>query len=170
MKAIAIAISLSAVLCCASAQSLRSQIDASNKAIHGYMLARDAKGFTKYMKSGVTSDFKYVEAGHTQNFDQMCAGMAAGFAQMKKLTRADSKILSLREQGNKATSTMTHNMSGVTMGPDKKAHTMTFIGTSEDTYVKQGGKWKMSKMSWKNQSMMVDGKPMNGMMETPKGK
>jgi len=46
------------------------------------------------------------------------------------------------------------------VGQDKKTHTMTFTGTSADTYVKQGGTWKMSKMAWIKQTATMDGKPI----------
>jgi hypothetical protein len=47
------------------------------------------------------------------------------------------------------------------MGPDKKSHTMSFSGTSTNTYVKVKGKWLMSVMSWGKSTMMMDGKPMD---------
>jgi hypothetical protein len=37
-------------------------------------------------------------------------------------------------------------------------HKMTFDGVSENTYVKIGKTWKMSKMRWIKQSTMIDGK------------
>ncbi|RYG19348.1 nuclear transport factor 2 family protein [bacterium] len=149
MKSLAVVISLSAVLCNASAQSLRSQIDAANKTSSRLMMAKDVKGLTKHWKAGMTPDFKYVEGGKTQNFDAMAAGMAMGLGQMNKLSKAESKLLTLKEKGNTATATT--------------RHTMGFTGVSSDTYVKQGGKWRMSKMSWLKQTSSMDGKPMPGM-------
>ncbi len=163
MKGFAVVISLSAVFCSATAQSLRSQIDAANKTSGRLMMAKDLKGLTRHWKAGMTPDFKYVEAGRTQSFDQMAAGMAMGLGQMKKLTKAESKTLTLKEAGNTATATTRHTMVGMMTGEDKKTHTMTFTGVSADTYVKKGGKWKMSKMSWIKQSSLMDGKPMGGM-------
>jgi hypothetical protein len=160
MKPFAVIVAASALLCVASAQSLRSQIEAANKTTHKLMMAKDVKGLTKEWKGAATADFKYVDAGRTMNMDQMCQGMAMGLGQMKKLLKADSKILSVKEKGNTGTSTTDHIMEGVTVGPDKKPHTMTFKGVSTETYVKQGGKWKMSKMAWGKQTMLMDGKPM----------
>ena len=163
MKGFAIVVSLTAALCSANAQSLRSQIDTSSKAVRKYMMAKDVKGFTKYMRGGVTSDFMYEEDGRTMNFDKMCAGMSMGLGQMKKLTRADAKIVTLHQNGNTATATTMHVMEGIVVGADKKTHKMSFSGTSTDSYVKRGQKWKMSKMAWGQQSVMYDGKPMNAM-------
>ena len=163
MKIFSIAISLLAVLCSANAQSLRSQINASDKTIHKLMMARDMKGFSDYMKGAVTPDFKYVEAGKTLDFNGMCAGMAMGFGQMKKMMKADSRIVKLHESGHMAEATILHVMEATVMGGDSKAHKMSFKGTSADTYEKLDGKWKMSKMAWITQSTMVDGKPMGAM-------
>ena len=140
MKHFAVVISLTAIVASAGAQSLRAQIEAANKTTGKLMMAKDIKGLKKHWKGGMTSDFKYVEAGRTQTYEQMAAGMAMGLGQMNKLTKADSKIVSLHEKGNSATVNTLHTMVGTMKGEDKKTHTMSFIGTSADTYVKQGGK------------------------------
>ena len=160
MKVLVVTVAASALLCVASAQSLRSQVEAANKTTHKLMMAKDVKGLTKEWKGAATKDFKYVEAGRTMNMDQMCQGMAMGLGGMKKVLKADSKPLSVKEKGNTGTSTTSHVMEGITVGPDKKSHTVTFTGVSTETYVKQGGKWKMSKMVWGKQTTLMDGKPM----------
>ena len=161
MKGIAIAISLFAVIASANAQSLRSQIEAADKTIHKCFIAKDVKGFATFLKGEVTSNFQYVEAGKAMNFDQMVKGMDQGLAGFSKITKADSKIVTLVEKGNTASATIHHTMEGTMVGQDKKTHKMTFTGLSTDNYVKQAGKWKMSKMTWGKQTMLLDGKPMN---------
>jgi len=168
MKQFAVALTFVAVLGTASAQSLRSELDAANRAVGKMMMARDIKGFTKVMKATVTPDFVYAEAGRTLTFDQMCAEMGMGMSQMKKMHKAESKTLSLVEKGNAATVMTSHHMSGTMIGPDKKTHVMTFTGTSKDTYVKKGGAWKMSKMAWVKQTMLLDGKPFDPMAPAAK--
>jgi hypothetical protein len=87
--------------------------------------------------------------------------MTMMLAGMQKVTRAEAKLLSLKEKGNAATAVSRHTMEGVMAGPDSKTMTTTFVGKSTDTYVKQGGKWKISKMVWTPEKMLVDGKPVN---------
>jgi hypothetical protein len=142
----------------AHADSLRSQVEAGNKTIDAMMMNRDINGFVKAMKSSITKDFKYSERGRASSFDQMVAGMRMGFVMMKKITVAQSKIGTLTEKGNTASGTTGHNMVGITSGQDHKTHKMVFAGTSVETYRKEKGKWLMSSMSWKVQTMTLDGK------------
>jgi hypothetical protein len=155
---------LSAVLATAGAQSLRSQIETTTKAIRKSMIAMDIKGFTKIMKGVVATNFTYVESGKTMDFDHMVQGVGMGFSQMEKVTKADAKLLALTEKGNSATSTTQHTMESTTTMGGPKRHKMSFSGVSTETYVRQGGAWKMSKMVWNNQSMLVDGKAMSPKM------
>lgn len=170
MKGFAVVIAVAAALGTASAQSLRAQIDASNKVVTKFLMAKDVKGFGNYMKGRVTPGFTYVEAGQTSNFQQMVAGMESGLGMMKKMIKAEAHTVKLREKGNTATATSYHEMTGTITGPDKKPHTMSYSGTSEDTYVRQGGKWKMSKMAWIKDTMLVDGKPVSPGAPAGKGK
>ncbi len=132
---------------------------AVNKKLHAAMMKKDTDAFAKIVKEGVNSDFKYVEDGRSMNFDQMVANMRQGMSQMTKVTASDSKIVSLKEKGNSATAVMSHRMSGRMIGKDKKSHTTSFSGISTDVFRKQGGQWKMARMSWKSQKMTMDGKP-----------
>lgn len=144
----------------ASADNLRSQIEAMNKTMHTVMMKKDINGFVKAVKGGITSDFKYSEQGRSMTFDEMVAGMRQGFAMMQKMTAADSKIVSLKEKGNAATCTTGHVMKAVTMDGKKKPHKMEFTGTSIETYRKEKGKWKMASMTWSDQKITMDGKPL----------
>jgi hypothetical protein len=79
-----------------------------------------------------------------------------------KFKVCSAKLITIKRHGNTAVGTLKHTMVGSMIGPDKKPHTMSFTGISEDTYVKQNGKWKMSMMSWKSSKELMDGKPMGG--------
>jgi hypothetical protein len=160
MKLLAIAALSSALLSQAPAPSLRSEVETSNRVFERIMLARDGKAFRRYVKAGVTPDFKHVENGQSMNADQTCAMMEAGIRQYKKMTKATSKIVSVKESGNKGTAVIEHHTEGTVAGPDGKAHSMVFTGTVTNTYVKQGGRWKMSRMVWGKSTMKMDGKPM----------
>jgi len=127
------------------------------------MMKKDVNGLEKAMKAGVTSNFVYIENGQKQTFAEMMTNMKMGIGMMKKITVAKTKILSVKETGNKAVAMEEHTMVGTMVGPDKKTHTSGFTGVAEETYVKEGGKWKMAKMVWKSQKMTMDGKPSTGM-------
>ena len=160
MKALSLAIALIGIAAAAQAKDLRSDINSMSKVIGNAMQHKDFKTLEKTMKAGMTKDFTYVENGQNETYDQMLQNMKMGIGQMKRLTYAGSNIVSLKEKGSSATCKMKHTMSGVTGGADKKEHKLTFSGVSEDSYVKVAGKWKMSKMVWKSQTMTMDGKPM----------
>jgi len=165
MKALTIAVALIGALAVAHADDLRSQIVASSNKITAAMKKKDFAALSKEMKDGTTSDFKYVEAasGPPQTRDQMIQNMKMGLGMMDKLTVCTTKLLTLKQKGNTAVGTMEHTMVGTMKGQDKKSHTMSFTGVAENTYVKQGGKWKMASMTWKSQKQTMDGKPVPGM-------
>lgn len=163
MKATALTFALLCAFGFAHADDLRSQLDASNKAITSAMKKKDAAALTKAMKDGVTADFKYTEAGKSQTFAQMLENMKMGLAMIDKITVCEAKILTLKQKGNTATGTVEHKMVGTVKGPDKKVHSMSFTGVSANTFVKQGNKWKMASMTWKSQKQTMDGKPAPNM-------
>lgn len=167
MRSILVLVSLVAVVASAQAQSLRAEIEASGKAIGKAMMKKDFVALAKEMKATVTKDFVYIEKGvkgPPQNVDQVIAGIKMGLSGMTKVTVAKATVHSLKQKGNTAVAKGEHTIAGITMGPDKKPHTMVIVGATEDTYVKQGGKWKMSKMVWLSQKMTMDGKPMDPAM------
>jgi hypothetical protein len=160
MKALTLTIAFFAALALAQADSLRAQIDASNKTITNAMVKKDFATLSKEMKAGSTKDFKYTEAGQAQNLDEMLKNMKMGLGMMETLTVCEAKLLTLKQTGKTAVGTMHHKMVGKMKGQDKKTHTMSFSGVSQNTYVNDGGKWKMSSMTWKSQSQTMDGKPV----------
>lgn len=161
MKTLGIFLSLSVAIA-AHAQLLQAHVATADRTIDRLMMAKDVKGLKKTLQAGVTSDFKYVEGGQTQSFEAMSANMTMGILSMKSLRKVEAKAISVKEKGSTGTVMTMHLMEGTTIGADKKPHTLTFSGTSEDTYVKQGGKWKLSRMAWVKQSMTMDGKPFTG--------
>jgi len=152
---------LMAVACTAHADSLKDQIEASNKAIGAAMKKKDFVALDKLLRAAVTSDFVYIEGKQKMNYDTMFKGMKMGISGMSKVTVVESKTLSLKSSGDKGTAVTQHKMGGIVMGPDKKTHTMVMGGTSTETLVKQGGKWKIAKMVWGSSTYTMDGKPMD---------
>ena len=159
MKRFAVVFALLAGCVVVNASDLRSEIEAMNKVVQSAFLKRDIGAFEKAVKSRVTKDFKYSEEGKSMSFDQMVALMKQSFAMSSKVTKADSKIMSLKEKGNSGTCTTSHDMVMVMVDEKKKTHTMGFAGTSTETFVKEKGKWLMSSMTWGEQKMTMDGKP-----------
>lgn len=148
----------------ASADDLRKSILEMNSLVSKSMKSGDLKGLEAVMKRGVSPDFKYVESGYPgkpMNFDQMVSTMKMGMSMFKKVTVAESKLLTLKETGNKAISTSVHTVGGILVGPDKKTHQMMSAGLSTDTYRKVKGTWQMISMNFKTTSMTMDGKPMD---------
>ncbi len=158
MKAIAVAVVVVSLASVASAESLRSQITAADKSYERIMMKKDMDAFDKLMRPSITSDFIYQEMGQTMTYDKMFAQMKMGMGAMTKMKSVVSKLLTLKESGDKATATTLRSMSGFTAGPDKKDHLLSFSGTTTDTYVKQAGKWKFAKMVWGKETMSMDGK------------
>ena len=165
-----LAVALTVLPCWASADALRSQLAASDKTVSRFLLAKDVKGFKTYMKGIVTPDFKHVEEGRAIGFDAMCAEMEKGLGQMKKMNQATESAISIQEHGDTAAVTTNHYMQGVMPGPSKKPVFLGFIGTTKDTWVRQHGKWKMSRMEWVHQTMMINGKPVGGAAPATHGK
>ena len=159
MKLFTVSLALVGITGLANAD-LRSEITTMNTKICQMMMKGDMKSLDAMMKAGMTSNFQYVEGGKTMTYAQMFEQMKASMSMMK-CTSATSKLASLKQNGKTATSVEKHMMAGTMTGPDKKPHKMSFSGTSTNTYVLSGKMWKMSKMSWGESKMMMDGKPMD---------
>ena len=148
------------ILPVAHADSLRGQIEKADKAIYTAMLAKDFATLDKVFKAGCAKGFKYLEAGQTQSLEEMLKNMKMGLGSMTKITQAKSQILTLKEKGKTATGTSKRWVGGIVVGPDKKPHEIVYGGTTEDSYVLEGGKWKYSKLEWKTNFATSDGKPI----------
>ncbi|HLK15690.1 MAG TPA: hypothetical protein VKT78_12880 [Fimbriimonadaceae bacterium] len=158
------------VVTVASAETLKTTATKMADRASAAMAKQDYKGFEAIVKASTTSDFKYVEAGRSMNLTQMMAGIKQGSGMMK-IKSAHAKILSCSEKGGKSGSTTTsHDFKGTMTGPDKKPHTLAGSMTSKDTWVKVGGKWKMSVMTVTGYKATMDGKPYNPMAGAPTSK
>lgn len=138
---------------------LRSEMNASRKKLEKAVLAKDVKGAQAAMKETVTPDFKYVQAGQTQDFKTFIGNFTAGITMMEKITSSSTRIISLKESGNKASGKIEHIMTGTMRTPDKKIHTTSWSGIFTEEYRKVGGKWKTATMTAGPQKFLMDGKP-----------
>lgn len=146
----------------AFADSVKADIEAANAKVCKLLKAKDIDGFAKFARPWITADFKHVENGKSMTFDQMITEMKNGMGQLGKIRSVSTKIIKFKKTATMAYVTTQHSMMGETApGPDKKVHVMGFVGTSEDVYRKEGGKWKMASMTWGKQTMTMDGKPFD---------
>lgn len=145
----------------------KAEIDAGNKLVTDAMKTKDLAKIEKALKTMTTPDFVHIENGQKQNLTQTIAGIKMGVGGFKKVTIAESKVISLKVSGDKATGRVHRSMGGTMAAPDKKEHTMEFSGDTDDVYVKVKGKWKLAVMSWVSQKALMDGKPMDGPMGGP---
>ena len=143
-----------------SQADLRSEITAFNKKVEKAAKAKDAKGAEDAYKNFVTSDFKYVPKGKPQTFKTFIGLFKASITMTDKVTSSSTRIISLKEGGNSASSELEKRMTGtMVMPPDKKIHTMDWTGHFTEEYRKVGGKWKVTTMTEGKQKFLVDGKP-----------
>jgi hypothetical protein len=135
-------------------------MEASNRKIDKAMKAKDLKQVEAIMKAGVTSDFKYVEGGKAQDFKTFIGNLNGSLAMMEKIDKVSSRILSLKQKGDKATVKLEHAIAGTMKTPDDKIHTTSWTGTFTEEFRKVGGKWKSYKMVPTGQKYLMDGKPV----------
>jgi hypothetical protein len=165
-----IAVSLAIVGLVAGAHAsdeLRKSMNKDNAKMARLMKKLDWKGVEKHLKATTTKDFVYKEAGQSMDLKTMIAQMKSGMSMFKKVTKVETKVLTVQQQGDKANVTATHFIEGTMVGPNKKTQTFRMLGNTIESYVKQNGKWLIKVMDWKDSNMTVDGKPFDPMAAAP---
>jgi ketosteroid isomerase-like protein len=137
----------------------RSEIKASFQKVEKAAMAKDIKGAEAAYKESVTSDFKYVQDGKTQDFKTFLANFTASIAMTDKVISHSTRIISLKESGNKAFGEIERKMTGTMKADGKKTQTFDWIGVFTEEYRKVRGKWKTATMTAGKQKFLVDGKP-----------
>lgn len=154
-------IALVALAAATPEDDFRYQAKAMNAKYERAMLKKDIKTFSKLFMANSTKDFKHIENGQSMNAKQMLDMMKTSVGQFQKVTKFKSRLLTVQVQGDKANVTASNEMAGTMTGPDKKKHTMSFKGNTEEKYVKIGKTWKIASMEWKTMDMLMDGKKMD---------
>jgi hypothetical protein len=154
-----LAISLASV----SVAGLKEDINAVYGKVATALKNKDIKSIEKLLRGIATTDFRYVERGTSQTMDQMIANMKAGMGELGKVTRSKAYVVSVKESGNSAMVVAIHDMAGTMVTPDKKTHTMDYIGTTNEKFVKINGNWKLKEMKMVKEVMKMDGKPFDPM-------
>jgi len=122
--------------------------------------AKDIKAVEAAIKESLTSDFKYVQAGQTQDLKTFMGNTTASVLMMDKVASSSSRIISLKENGNKASGVIELSMTGTMKNPDKTLHPISYTGLFSEEYRRVGGKWKTAKMTAGKQKFLMDGKPV----------
>ena len=107
----------------------------------------------------MTSDFKYVQAAQTQDLKTFTGNFTASIDMMVRVTSSSTRIISLKETGNRASGQIEKKMTGTMKTPDKKVHAVDRTGKFTEEYRKVGGKWKTATMTAGPQKFLMDGKP-----------
>lgn len=140
---------------------LRSEIMASRLKQEKASKAKDIKAVEAAMKESITPDFTYVQGGRPQDAKAFIGEFVMSVKMTEKITSSSTRIISLKESGNKGSGEIELSMKGTMKNPDKTIHTMDWTGVFTEESRKVGGKWKMSKMSAGKQKFLVDGKAVN---------
>jgi hypothetical protein len=139
--------------------NLRSEIMAARRKQEKAAMAKDVNGAKAALKESITPDFKYVQGGKTEDAKTFVEEFTASLGMMEKITSSSTRIVSLKESGNKASGKIELHMTGTMKGPDKKLHTVNWTGLFTEEYRKVGGKWKTAVMTAGAQKFLMDGKP-----------
>ncbi|HLO98384.1 MAG TPA: hypothetical protein VK171_07310 [Fimbriimonas sp.] len=161
MKLIVSAVMIAAVAAGAQAETLKQLITRTNSKVSALLKAKDIKGFEKYCKPMMTKDFVCEEEGQKMTFAQMVENMKVGLGSLNKVTKAEAKLISLKETKTTGVATYNSITEGTVVGPDKKTHTMTFLGKMTEHYRLEKGKWMMYKMVFSDSKMKMDGKAVD---------
>lgn len=161
MKLLVGVVMIGAMVAGAQAETLKELITRSNAKVGALLKAKDIKGFVKYCKPMMTKDFVCEEAGQKMTFDQMVKSMETGLNSLNKITKAEAKLLSLKQTKTNGVAIYNSITEGTVVGPDKKTHTMTFLGKMTEHYRLEKGKWMMYKMVFSDNKMKMDGKAVD---------
>ncbi len=139
---------------------LRSELESHNRKVEKAAKAKDVKGAEAAYKESVTSDFKYVQDGKAQDYKTFIGNFTATIAMTEKVTSSSTRIISLKQYGNKATGKIEKKMTGTMRASGKKIQTFDWTGEFTEEYRKVGGKWKTATMTQGKQKFLMDGKPV----------
>jgi hypothetical protein len=123
-------------------------------------MAKDVKGTQAALKETLTPDFKYFQDGKTEDTKTFVSEFTESLVMMEKIESSSMKIITLTEQGNKASGKIELQMTGVMKTPDKQLHPIKWTGLFTEEYRKIGGKWKTATMTAGAQKFLMDGKPV----------
>jgi len=159
MKAIILPLCVLGLMTTALADDIRPQLKAMDDAVCKAMQKKDLVAFDNALKGVISPDFKYYEtpASKPMTYAQMLSEMKMGLGMMTKVNLVDTRLLSVKSAGDTSTALCIHRMTGLTTGPDKKSHSMSFSGVSIDVFKKVGSGWKYVSMTWKSQEQKMDG-------------
>ncbi len=130
-------------------------------------LNKDVAGLSKYMNSVATKDFVFVSKAipnmpsQTKTLAQTMATMSAYLPMIASVDTYKSKIAKITESGNTVTVDVNQTMAMTTAaGSSGPSHKIVQVTTDEDTWVKQGGSYKLKASKMLSVAVTQDGKQL----------
>lgn len=147
------------------AADLTKSMQAGMNAYVACVMKKDWAGAEKIIKTYFSPKCTMkTTTGQTMTRDQWITTMMAQTKMLKSISKMSMKVVSIKVNGNKATGSETFEMVATipNMQDPKKTSKLEVKGSSESTYEKVGGKWMVISSVDKSQSVMVDGKKVQG--------
>lgn len=139
------------------AEDLKAVANAHAKEFAAALKTKNPGWFEKY----AAKDYYEVDAkGRRTDRAQAAASMKQMFAMMKEI-KLDVKVAKVVPKGTGMVVTLEGNLSGAMIAPDKKRHTLKSVIRYDETWTKDGGRWKVHTQKTLSQMDVFDGKRMN---------
>lgn len=147
--------------CALSFADTKAELDAMYAKFNAAMLKKDLAT----VMSMCTKDFSWVDSkGKKISRVEMEAQMKLQFQFLKKVTAVTVTIEKVTMNGAEATAHTKGVFAGdLVLDPKtKKVSKLKSVSTTDDTWVKLGGKWMLKRVKALKETTTVDGKPING--------
>jgi hypothetical protein len=126
--------------------------------IHAKMLIAMKKGDIAYLKGVMDKSFKVTSRHATYDRDQWVDITSKNLKEIRilDLTLQTSTI---QVKGNVAVLRTKSSLKGVILAPERKGQKLTDRSVDEETWVKEGGKWKFKFDKTLSETATLNGKP-----------
>jgi hypothetical protein len=166
-----------ALLTAGTGPTARADDAAARRAIQGVytryarvMKSGDSKAAIRLLQTSATPDFTTrTMGGRVTTRPQMIQQLQARRGGVPKGGDVHMSLLTLKVNGNTATTTSSRKVSATQKDPQGKAHTFAVNSVSRDSWVKSGNAWKIRKSEEVKGTMLMDGKPFDPRAMMPRG-
>ncbi len=161
MKRLLILPALFIATAAAAQGDLKTQLSKVYAELNGYMKTKNVAGAERLFAKHAHPQFVYLHpSGRKQNGKQMLDEMkqsltAPGATMIKSISRLEK----LKVGSSAAVATTFGDWAMKMTGPDGKPHTFGGTSTTEDTWVRTSGGWKLKQVKVLTEKMTMDGKP-----------
>lgn len=165
-----IALAAAAMVCSmpgrADDAAVKSAIQAKYNAFGKAFIAKDADTISKLAAPGFTTK---SEKGKVSDAKESLEGIKKQMKQVPPGATAVCTVDKVAMKGGKALVEATETINTKMMGGDNINHTISMRRTTQDTWVKVAGDWKVLQLVEKSQKILMDGKDLNpGTAKGPK--